>query len=353
MALHPFLKQLGISHPIIQAPMAGGSTTPELVAAVSERGGLGSFAGAYLTPQKIEEAIASIRRLTSRPFAVNVFAEVETEAGDRASLVRAIEPFYKELGVAAPAAAGEKADSAGQLEVLIAARPAVVSFTLGMFSPAIVQRMHSAGIVVIGTATNVEEALLLEKTGVDAIVAQGSEAGGHRGTFATPYWRGLIGTMALVPQMVDAVRVPVIASGGIMDGRGIAAALALGAGAAQIGTAFMTTAESGLPDSMKRALLASDETSTSVQRAWSGKWARAIRNKFVAAHENGAMGHVEFWEHNRLTRPIRDAAAKQDRPDLMGLYAGQGTRMLRETTAAELMDRLVEEYDAARKRVAS
>ncbi len=352
MSLHPFLMRLGISLPIIQAPMAGGSTTPELVAAVSERGALGSFAAAYLAPDKIEEAVAKIRKLTSRPFAVNIFARVDTPAGNRDAMLKYLEPFYRELQVGAPPVPGSPTDFNGQVEKLLELRPAVVSFTLGLLEPELVQRFNAAGCVVIGTATNVREAVELEKTGVDAVVAQGSEAGGHRGTFSTPYWQGLVGTMALVPQMVDAVKIPVIASGGIMDGRGITAALALGACAAQIGIAFMTCAESGLPETMKKALLASDDSSTAVQRAWSGKWARAVRNRFVQKYEEANVPAVEFWEQNRLTRAIRDAASKQDRPELMGLYAGQGTRLLRRSTAAGLVDQLVREYEECRKRVA-
>ncbi len=341
MSLHPFLQRLGISYPIIQAPMAGGSTTPELVAAVSNHGGLGSFAGAYLAPKQIEESVAKIRTLTKRPFAVNIFGEVKTPDGDRDGLIEKLKYFYAELGASAPPAPGAPTDFRGQIESLVALRLPVVSFTLGKLDANDIARLQAVGSVVIGTATNIEEALQLEATGVDAVVAQGSEAGGHRGTFATPYWRGLIGTIALVPQMVDAVKIPVIASGGIMDSRGVRAALELGAVAAQIGTAFMTCRESGLPDSMKEALLRTDETATVVQRAWSGKWARAVKNRVVEAYENESMPQIEFWEHNRVTRPIRDAAAKQNRPELMGLYAGQGTRLLRRESAAEFMDRLI------------
>jgi nitronate monooxygenase len=199
--------------------------------------------------------------------------------------------------------------------------------------------------VLAGTATTVDEAVALERAGVDVVVAQGSEAGGHRGTFDDAKAdSSLVGTLALVPQIVDAVRVPVVASGGIMDGRGIAAALALGAGAAQLGTAFLTCDEAGVPDAYKQAILDAHEDETRVTRAFSGRAARGIVNRFM--REIDAAGDVlPFPLQNALTRPLRTAAATQGRAEFLSLWAGQGVRMARRQTAADLVAALVKETD--------
>ncbi len=198
---------------------------------------------------------------------------------------------------------------------------------------------------LVGTATTVEEALALERAGVDAVVTQGSEAGGHRGTFSGSFESGMVGTVALVPQVVDAVTVPVIASGGIMDGRGIAAALALGASAVQMGTAFLTCSEAGVADVYKAAILASHEDDTRLTRAFSGRPARGIVNRFMNDMENTDFRDaiLPFPLQNALTRPLRAAAAKQGRAEYLSLWAGQGLRMARRQSAADLVARLTKE----------
>jgi nitronate monooxygenase len=341
-----FLSRFGIRLPIIQAPMGGGSSTPELVAAVCNAGALGSFAAAYIEPGQIETAIDSIRNRTSAPFAVNLFAP--STPGDASahadSVLSFLVRFHQELGLAPPSLPSQAEQPfSDQAEVLLHQRVPIVSFTLGMFPPELVQRFKANGSFVIGTATTVKEALLLEESGVDALVAQGSEAGGHRGTFANTVSEGLVGTMALVPQMVDAVRIPVIASGGIMDGRGIVAALALGAGAVQMGTAFLTCAESGVAEVYKAALMAASEEQTVVTRAFSGRWARAVRNRFIDESERAGIEPIPFPWQNALTAGLRRAAAAQNRADLLSLYAGQGLRMLRRIPVAELIANLESE----------
>lgn len=230
-------------HPIIQAPMAGGATTPELVAAVSNAGGLGSLAGVMLPPERLREEIRKIRTLTDRPFNVNLFvlkpvavAQAELEAA-----MERLQPIRAELGLPpgkAPAKFSENFEA--QLEVLLEEKPPVVSFHFDLLPAFQVERLHQAGCKVIGTATNVAEALAWQEAGADYISAQGAEAGGHRGTFIGPFEHAMTGTLALLPQVVAAVKIPVLAAGGIMDGRGIAAALLLGASAVQMGTAFLT-----------------------------------------------------------------------------------------------------------------
>ena len=201
--------------------------------------------------------------------------------------------------------------------------------------------------------TTVAEAVSLEKAGVDAIVAQGSEAGGHRGSFAGDFAAGMIGTMALVPQIADAVSVPVVASGGIMDGRGIAAALALGAGAVQMGTAFLTCEEAGIPQAYRQAILGAREDSTRLTRAFSGRPARGIVNRFMTEMETEETAILPFPLQNALTRPLRSAAAQQGRAEFLSLWAGQGLRMARPERAATLVTRLAAEAEAAVERLAT
>src|SRR5262245_56214781 len=254
---------LGTRYAIVQAPMAGGFTTPDLVAAVSNAGALGSLGGAQLAPDELRAAIAAIRRLTDRPFAVNLFAPLPTPAVDDeavAAMHTALDPFREELGVAEPQGPPPLPPAGfaeAQLAVVAEERVPVFSFAFGIapFEPA-----KEAGSVILATATTVTEAVELERRGVDAIVAQAGEAGGHRATFLGSFEDALVGGMALVPRMVDRVSVPVLLAGGIMDGRGIAAALALGAEGVQLGTAFLGCHESGAPAVYRESIATDDST---------------------------------------------------------------------------------------------
>jgi nitronate monooxygenase len=340
---------LGIEHAIVQAPMAGGPTTTALVAAVSNAGGLGSLGAAYLSPGKLREQVREIRTLTDRPFNVNLFVpsafEVDPEGVGRANELLA--PYREELGIRSPGIPSSfEEDFDDQLEVIIEERVPVFSFTFGSLAPELVGRLKDNGTKVVGTATTVREGLRLEEDGVDVVVAQGSEAGGHRGTFLGDFGDALIGTMALVPQMVDALSVPVVASGGIMDGRGLAAALVLGAGAAQMGTAFLACEESGAHPEFKRAVLQAAEDGTAITRAFSGRPARGIKNRFLIEVGANEQGLAPFPVQNALTRDVRAAAQEQDRPEFMSLWAGQAARLARRTTAADLVRETAEEADA-------
>ncbi len=346
------MQRLHLRHPIIQAPMAGGGDTPELATAVSNAGGMGSLGVAYMTPAQITDIAARMQRGTNRSFALNLFAPTSApEMPDWAQqAVERLMPFHAELGLpdpTLPQGSGPAFDE--QLKAVLESEASAFSFTFNLLSKEAVAAAKAKGKVVIGTATTVAEAIALERSGVDVVVAQGSEAGGHRGSFIGPFEMAMIGTMALVPQVVDAVKIPVIASGGIMDGRGIAAALALGASAVQMGTAFLTCAEAGIAEAYKELLLTSAEDQSRLTRAFSGRPARGLVNRAMTTVEDaGAPAAVlPFPLQNNLTRAMRQAASKQDRTDYLSLWAGQGVRMARRQKAADLVASLVTEMETA------
>lgn len=338
---------LGVDYPIIQAGMAGGATTPELVAAVSNAGGLGTLGAGYMTPNAIRETIKEIKSLTDRPFAVNLMV-VEEVDGDPLQMEKMDnllkgweshlgEPFSLNHSNTKPQSFEE------QLNVVIEENVPVFSFTFGIPKAELLTRLKGNGTVVIGTATNVKEALALETAGVDAIVAQGSEAGGHRGTFASLDDKGMIGIIALVPQMVDQVNIPVIASGGIMDGRGIVASLVLGASGVQMGTAFLTCDESGADPHHKTAILNNKDDQTVVTRAFSGKPARGIENQFIREMKAYEAEISPYPIQNALTKPLRNAAKKHGNPEFMSLWAGQAAALSRKGSAAQLTKHLIQD----------
>jgi nitronate monooxygenase len=345
---------LGTRYPIVQAPMAGGFTTPELVAAVSNAGALGSLGGAILEPGELQAAIAAIRRLTDRPFAVNVFAplpppEVDEEAV--AAMQAVLEPFRAELGLPeAPPLPSPPPPGLleAQLAVIAEEHVPVFGFTFGVLP---FEQIKEGGSVVLGTATTVEEAVELERAGVDAIVAQSGEAGGHRGTFLGPFEEAVVGGIGLVPRIVDRASVPVLLAGGIMDGRGIAAALALGAEGVQLGTAFLGCLEGGTT-ALQRAVLAGSADTSVVSRAYSGRHARLVRTRLVEAIESSGVDPLPYPLQAVVTADLRAAAIAADRADLLLLLAGQGAAAVRELPAAELVEALVRETEEAIRRVA-
>jgi len=339
---------LGTRYPLIQAPMAG-STTPDMAAAASNAGGLGSLGMAMRNPDQLREDCHAMRERTNGAYNLNFFVHEEPgrDPAKDAAMRELLRPMYEALGLDEVPEATVPFPSFGdaQLDVLLTERPAVVSFHFAMPGDKAIQSLKEYGAVILCSATNVAEARELEAKGVDAVIAQGFEAGGHRGTFKPPFETGQVGTMALVPQVVDAVRVPVIAAGGIADGRGIAAALALGAEGVQIGTAFLRCPESATHQVYREALANSGDDATRITSAFSGRPARGIENRFIRDTAEKEDQFPDFPIPNALTGALRAASAKSGTPEYMSLWSGQAGAMAREMPTGDLMETLILETD--------
>lgn len=344
----PLTELLGIRYPIIQAPMAEDVTTPELVAAVANAGGLGSLGAGAMEPEAIRTAIRRIRTLTDKPFAVNLFIP-EPVSEDAERIIRANEilnPYRTALNLPEPdPLAAYTPDYTEQLGVLFEEKVNLLSFTYGLPRPSELESVKQQGIITIGTATHLVEALVLEESGIDVIVAQGAEAGGHRGTFIGSFRQGMIGTIVLLPLLADHISVPLVAAGGIMDSRGICAALTLGADGVQMGTAFLSTQESGAHPQYKELLFNSNEVGTTVTKVFSGKPGRSLRNQFIRELQQVQSYLPGYPTQNAITRPIRQAAVEQDMLELMPLWAGQGSWLCQQQGAADLIASWVEEVE--------
>lgn len=364
MPSSPFTTRLGLALPIVQGPMTG-SDTPALAAAVSQAGGLGMLGCGMRSPAAMAEVAAEVRRRTDRPFGMNLFVQA-TPTPDEATVVAALQrlaPFYAELGLVPERPAQWCEDFGAQFDALVAARPAVASFTFGILSAAQVGRLQAVDSYVIGTATTVAEARAWAAVGADAVCASGMESGGHRGTFLSPgndapppggpsvddFEASMVGTLTLVHQCVDALpsSIPVIAAGGIMDGRGIAGALALGAQAVQMGTAFLTCPESAIVPAYRQALTQAGATDTRTTRIFSGRPARGIVNTMMDRLRADERSVPPYPVQNALTGALRRAAAQAGRADHLSLWAGQGVAQVRPLPAAELMALLAQELQAA------
>jgi nitronate monooxygenase len=339
-------KLLGIEYPIVQGPFGGGVSSASLVAAVSNAGGLGSFGANALAPDQITAVAAAIRARTDKPFAFNLWVnppdepEVSPDRIDRA--LGWLAPYYRELGITPPVRPQRfTPDYQAQVAAVLAAAPRVFSFVFDVPGDDLVRECRDRGIVTIGTATTVDEAVALDRRGVSAIVATGSEAGGHRPSFLKSAEDSLTGTLALVPQVVDAVSVPVIAAGGIADARGVVAMLALGASAVQIGTAFLACDESGAPAAHRAALFGIEARDTALTRVFSGRLVRAIRNRYLDEMDRHAAELLPYPAQNWLSGTLRAAAVAQGRAEFLSLQAGQTTSLLRHRSAAALMDDIV------------
>lgn len=332
----------GLPIPILQAPMVGASG-PELAAAVSRAGGLGSLAAGGLAPTDIGPAVEALRTATAgAPFGVNLLMAPtpDADAAEIEAALARLAPWYAELDQPLPAIPNQFApDFPAQLAALTAAAPPMASFTFGLLSAAQVDALRQAGTLVVGTATTVAEARAWAAAGADGVCAQGFEAGGHRGHFLADPEASLVGTITLVATIRAAVDLPVIAAGGIMDGRGVAAALALGASAVQMGTAFLLADEAVTPGPWQRAVAQAGDDSTRLTRAFTGRYARGVENRFMRLM-HGVQDEVPAYPvQNRLTQPLRAAATQADEPEMISLWAGQGAALARPGGAGQMIRR--------------
>ncbi|KMJ59486.1 hypothetical protein AB685_00985 [Bacillus sp. LL01] len=328
----PICSMLNIDFPVIQAGMAGGVTTPELVAAVSEAGGLGMIGAGYMTPEELKVSIDKVRSLTDKTFGVNIFKVAMAASDSRTSaLQEKYIPIYEELDIIpGKDPLLSKNYYHEQFDLLIDEMVPVISTTFGIPGKQEVNSLKEKNIILMTMVTSVQEALEAQSAGVHILVAQGSEAGGHRGTFHINDGQGvLVGTMALIPQVVDAVQVPVVAAGGIMDGRGLVASLALGAQGVQLGSRFLHVTESGTDPTYQNALLESTEVDTVITSSFTGRPARAVKNKFTDLHQQEGMQPLNYPIQNLLTSPIRSTAKQQGNQEYLSLWAGQGVRMMK------------------------
>jgi nitronate monooxygenase len=342
-------KLLNIEYPIIQAPMAGGVTTPKLVAEVSNNGCLGMIGAGYMSPFSLREQIRETKQLTSKPFGINLFIPSEfTVSVDEVKLAnQKLLPIREELNLREPDWLEMPIFSKAletfheQIKVVIEEKVPICSFTFGVPSRELIAELKQANTILIGTATSVIEAMENEKAGMDMVVVQGSEAGGHRGSFNNESQESLVGLMSLVPQVVDHVNIPVISAGGIMDGRGLMASICLGADGVQMGTAFLTCIESGAHKVYKEAVLHANETQTVLTRTFSGKWARGIHNTFILKMQSSEPLLPDFPIQNTLTQDIRKTSAAQNNHAYMSLWSGQSPRLAKIQTVEALIKNII------------
>ncbi len=357
--MNPFLRKLGITLPIIQAPMAG-TSTPAMAAAVSNAGGLGSIGVGATDAAGAREMIAGVRAVSNRGFNVNLFCHTPpaADAARDKTWIETLRPLFAQYGAEPPSQLREIyksfVEDDDMLAMLLAERPPVVSFHFGLPSAERIAALKQAGIVLLASATNLADARAIEAAGIDAVVAQGYEAGGHRGVFDPSAPDDKLGTMALTRLLVRNLKIPVIAAGGIMDGAGIAAALVLGAAAAQLGTAFIACPESSADAAYRSLLLSAGAEKTVMTAAISGRPARSLANKFTAFGETVPPDRIAAYPMAYDAGKQLNAAAKAEgEPGYGAQWAGQAAPLARALPAAELVARLKEEMDAALKQASA
>lgn len=346
-------KLLGIDYPIVQGPFGGGLSSVELTSTVSNAGGLGSFGGQSFSTKEIIETCNEIRKFTKKPFNINLWVnDRDTRLAtfgddDYNKLTALFKPYFNELGLSIPQRPtdlGAKFEE--QVEAIFEAKPAVFSFVYGIPPQNILERCKTLGIKTVGAATTVDEAIALQNADVDAIVATGLEAGGHRVSFLRSAEDSLIGTFALIPQVADAVKIPIIAAGGIADARGIQAALALGADAVQMGTAFLATAQTNASQDHKDKLFTPDAKYTTLTKVFTGRLSRGIRNRLTE--------ELKPYEHLLAPYPLQSKfmgylkaypATADTNPDFKSYWAGQTAALLKHKDAKILIETLVNEMN--------
>ncbi|TDW51810.1 nitronate monooxygenase [Flavobacterium sp. 270] len=338
---------LGIEYPILQGPMGVGFSTPELLATVSNAGGLGSFGAYTLTPEEILETDKAIKLATSKPYNINLWVNdvdkslinYSPEKLEKIKLL--FKPYFDELGIPLPELSTDiPSKFEKQVEVLFEVKPAVFSFIFGIPSKEILAESRRLGIKTVGAATTLDEALALEEAQVDAIVASGFEAGGHRASFLKPAQDSFTGLFTLIQQIKAKTKTPIIAAGGITDAKGIGAAMILGAEAVQIGTAFMVTNESGATPTHKQMIFSDASNTTTISKSLTGRMGRMVSNKISDAvpFETEVL---PFPLQTRLIAPLKVAALAQGRTDMISFWSGQNNANLKHHSAAELMQELI------------
>ena len=343
---------LGIEYPIIQGPL-GGLSTHRLTAAVSNFGGLGSFGAVGLSPSAIKDAISEIRALTPKPFAINLWVSIEDETSRTSGseeFARSLAPLaghIQALGGTLPAyKPSDPISFEDQVRVVLDAKVPVFSFIYGIPPKEILDECRAQAILTIGVATTPDEAIVLEQAGVDVIAASGFESGGHRGSFLRPAEESLTGTFSLVPQVADAVSVPVVAAGGIADARGIVAAFALGAEGVQIGTAFLGCEEAGATTLHRNAILSGSARRTGLTRGFTGRLARGIQNQLLEDLNRPGVEILPYPLQRNLLKNLSTLAEKAAKPELLPLWAGQSANLSRHNNAETLLQALVSEVSA-------
>jgi nitronate monooxygenase len=348
-----FTKLLGIEYPIVQGPFGGGLSSVKLTSTVSNAGGLGSFGGQPFSSKEIIETCNEIRKFTNKPFNINLWvndrdARLATFGEeDYKKLTELFKPYFNELGLSIP----ERPTDLGakfeeQIEAIYEAKPAIFSFVYGIPSSNILENCKRLGIKTVGAATTVDEAIALENAGVDAIVATGFEAGGHRVSFLRSVEDSLTGTFSLIPQVADNVKIPIIAAGGIADSRGIKAVLALGADAVQMGTAFLATSQSNASQDHKDKLFTSDAKYTTLTKVFTGRRSRGITNRLTEELKN----HEDFFAPYPLQSKFMGLlraypATTNSHPEFKSYWAGQSASLLKHRDAKILIETLVNEMN--------
>jgi nitronate monooxygenase len=344
---------LGIQYPILQGPFGGNLSSVELVSTVSNAGGLGGYGAYTLSPQEIIEVDQHIKAATNKPYNINLWVS-DTDAVDgsvsdeqfkQAQIL--FKPYFDELGIGLPEKpAPFKSRFENQIEVILHQRPPVFSFMFGIPSADILEQCRRLGIVTAGAATTLDEAIALESAGVDMIIASGFEAGGHRPSFLAPAESSTTGTFVLLQLIREKVKTPVIAAGGIANGKGVAAALALGADAAQIGTAFLATDESNATAIHRQMLFSDAAKYTTLSRAFTGRLGRGITSRIAKDLVNMEKGFLPFPLQTQFMSHLRKAAIEQEKWDMVLFWGGQIAPVLKHTKAGELMKSILEETTA-------
>ena len=345
MSISSLVEKLKLRLPIVQAPMAGGATTPELVSAVSEAGALGFIGGGYLIPQDLIAHAEAVRAKTGRPFGINLFVLTREQSTRLTDPMPAwLTNVYHRRGLPLPKQPQALPIFDDQFEALLNIQPAVASFSFGILNDEHVRALKAKNIAIVGTANHAEEAKYWEDIGADAVCVQGAEAGGHRGGFTEQYVNQPMGLMSLMTQCRQSVRIPLWAAGGLMTGQAVAAVRNMGAEAAQMGTAFLSTRESGINRAYKNALFDVRRAITAHTKLFTGKPARMLINRYIRENMANENNTASYPQQHAYTQSLRSAAAQQGDVEYMALYGGKGVGLCRDMRVADLIDALEKEY---------